>query len=36
LYGEYKKSGEHSIWEENIKVNLPDIDYAGINWTEET
>ena len=36
LYGEYKKSGKDTILEDNIKVNLPEIDCAGINWTEET
>lgn len=36
LYGEYKKAGKHTIWEDNIKLNLPEIDCAGINWTEET
>jgi hypothetical protein len=36
FYGEYKKSGEHTIWEDNIKVNLLEIDCAGIKWTEVT
>jgi len=34
--GNTKKSGKHTILEDNIKVNLLEIDCAGINWTEET